>query len=174
MNSPSSLGHPAVLECLRVSEEWDFPIFKVLANNDTGCAPGHQGGIVVPKDLREFFPELAGTATETSPTVERWIDAELLVENRYCAIVRTRYQFQTWGAKRREERRLTGQLGQLRDHAQGGDVLVIQHHRNRPDLYRLTLVRKMSPAFSEINRLVSGRRWGVLTSRSPSLVSRGR
>jgi putative restriction endonuclease len=174
MNSPSSLGYPAVLECLRVSVEWDFPIFKVLANNDTGCALGHQGGIVVPKDLREFFPELAGAATETSPTVERWIDAELLVESRYCATVKTRYQFQTWGAKRKEERRLTGQLGPLRNQAQGGDVLVMQRHRNRPDFYRLTLVRKTSSEFPGVDRLVSGRRWGVLTSRPPVQVSGGR
>jgi putative restriction endonuclease len=155
-----------------MSNDWDFPIFKVLSNNDTGAAPGHQGGIVIPKDLRRFFPELSGPVTETNPTVETWINAELLVESQYCATVRTRYQFQTWGASRKEERRVTGQLGPIRDHAQGGDILVIQHHLQHRGLYRMTLIRKVSPAFPEVNKLAGGRRWGVLTSRSPASISR--
>jgi putative restriction endonuclease len=164
---------PKIPEYVRESDHWDFPIFKVLANNDTGAAPGHQGGIVVPKVLARYFPELEGTPTETHPTVETWIDAELFDGDRYLATVTTRYQFQTWGAKRSEERRLTGQLKPLRDLAQGGDVLLIRHHRNHADRYRLTLVRRISQAFPEVDRLVSGRRWGVLT-RAPVPVSRGR
>ena len=37
------------LNCLDKSSEWGSPIFKVLANNDTGSAPGHQGGVVIPE-----------------------------------------------------------------------------------------------------------------------------
>jgi hypothetical protein len=37
------------LNCLDKSPEWGSPIFKVLANNDTGSAPGHQGGVVIPE-----------------------------------------------------------------------------------------------------------------------------
>jgi putative restriction endonuclease len=157
-----------------MSDEWNLPIFKVLASNDTGSAPGHQGGIVVPKTLARYFPEPEGSPSETSPTVETWIHAELFVGARYHATVRTRYQLQTWGATRSAERRLTGQLGSLRNEAQGGDVLVIQWRRDRPDLYRLTLVKRSSAAFAEVDRLAQGRRWGVLTRRSPVAVSSGR
>ena len=45
------------LICLVASTDWDFPIFKILANNDTGAAAGHQGGVVIPKDLRVYFPD---------------------------------------------------------------------------------------------------------------------
>jgi putative restriction endonuclease len=37
---------------------FDRPMFKRLAPNDTGAAPGHQGGIVIPKDLGPYFPDL--------------------------------------------------------------------------------------------------------------------
>lgn len=165
---------PDIPHSLRAPDEWDIAVFKVLANNDTGAAPGHQGGILVPKDLVAYFPELEGTVTENSPTVETRIDAELFDADRYLATVSTRYQFQTWGATRSEERRLTGQLKPLLDTAQGGDILVIRRHRDQPDRYRLTLVRKGSSAFREVGRLVDRRRWGVLTSRGPVPVRRGR
>ena len=49
---------------------WDSPFFKRLANNDTGNARGHQGGIVVPKDLRQFFPELdEGRTSSDTPII---------------------------------------------------------------------------------------------------------
>ena len=110
------------LICLTTSGDWDSPIFKVLANNDTGNARGHQGGVVIPKDLRPFFPGLAGTTSAAMPTMDHRIKAELFVENTYQGTVNTRYQFQTWRGKRSPESRLTDQLGPLRNSAKGGDV----------------------------------------------------
>ena len=31
----------------------ETPVFKILAPNDTGSSPGHQGGIVIPKDIEQ-------------------------------------------------------------------------------------------------------------------------
>lgn len=155
------------LRCLIASPEWDFPIFKVLANNDTGTAKGHQGGVVIPKDLRPFFPGLTGKVTALTPTIDHRVEAQLFVENTFKGTVNTRYQFQTWGGARSPESRLTDQLGPLRNLAAGGDVLVIQRSIDRLDYYRLTLVRKGAPEFHAVAVLVSGRNWGVLKVSSP-------
>lgn len=133
------------LICLVPSADWDKPIFKVLANNDTGAAAGHQGGIVIPKDLRSFFPGLSTANTSMLvPTTDRRLTAELFAENRHLGTVSTRYQYQTWGGTRTPESRLTDQLGALRNLATGGDILIIQRNIDRLDRYRLTLVRKSS------------------------------
>jgi len=155
------------LRCLITSPEWDFPIFKVLANNDTGNASGHQGGIVVPKVLRPFFPGLAGAVSAATPTIDHRVEAQLFVENGYKGTVNTRYQFQTWGGTRSPESRLTDQLGPLRNSAKGGDILIIQRSIDRLDLYRLTLVRQTSPEFPIIAALVANRNWGVLAETTP-------
>lgn len=155
------------LRCLIASPEWDYPIFKVLANNDTGSASGHQGGVVIPKDLRPFFPGLTGSVSATKPTIDHRVEAQLFVENGYKGTVSTRYQFQTWGGVRSPESRLTDQLGPMRNSAAGGDVLIIQRSIDRLDYYRLTLVRKSSPEFPVVAALVAGRKWGVLTIANP-------
>lgn len=155
------------LRCLIKSLEWDFPFFKVLANNDTGSAKGHQGGVVVPKDLRPFFPGLTGSVSAANPTIDQRVEAQLFVENVYKGTVSTRYQFQTWGGERSPESRLTDQLGPLRNTAAGGDVLIIQRSIDRLDYYRLTLVRKASPEFATVATLMAGRKWGVLTTATP-------
>jgi len=155
------------LSCLSSSHEWDFPIFKVLANNDTGSAPGHQGGVVIPQDLRKFFPGLTGVTSAANPTIDHRINAQLFVENDYKGTVSTRYQFQTWGGARSPESRLTDQLGPLRNVAIGGDILIIQRSIDRLDYYRLTLVRKKSPEFPAAMALVVGRRWGAVTKTTP-------
>ncbi len=155
------------LICLLPSTDWDFPIFKVLANNDTGAAAGHQGGVVIPKDLRGFFPGLAGTASSGNPTLDSRIKAELFIENEYKARVSTRYQFQTWGAKRSPESRLTDPLGPLRNAARGGDILLIQRSMDHLDLFRLTLARQTSAEFAELSPIVGGRTWGVLYENTP-------
>src|SRR5438067_2316226 len=63
--------------------DWDKPFFKSLANNDTTAAPGHQGGLVVPKDLRRFFPGLLGRISASTPTLDRRILTDLY-EGRCC------------------------------------------------------------------------------------------
>jgi putative restriction endonuclease len=85
------------LIALTPSSDWDLPFFKVLANNDTGAASGHQGGIVIPMELRPFFPGLSDATSPWNPTTDQRIDADLFVENRFLASVSTRYQYQTWG-----------------------------------------------------------------------------
>lgn len=152
------------LKCLILSYDWDYPIFKILAHNDTGDAKGHQGGIVIPKDLRKFFPCLLGNLSASSPTIDRRIKTELFVENRFLTTVSTRYQLQSWGGVRSPESRLTDELGPLRNLASGGDVLVIQRSIDGFDHYRLTLVRKSQADFGLLSKLIGGRRWGTLTS----------
>lgn len=155
------------LRCFIPSPEWDFPFFKVLANNDTGAASGKQAGVVIPIELRRFFPGLSGPVSATNPTIDHRIEAQLFIEDVYKATVSTRYQFQTWGGTRKPESRVTDNLKPLRDHASGGDVLIIQRSIDRLDYYRLTLIRKSHPEFSTVTALISGRRWGVLHASTP-------
>src|SRR5438552_1864939 len=108
---------------------WDSPFFKRLAHNDTGQAVGHQGGIVVPKDLRIFFPTLdEGLASATAPTVDRSLSAEMFTPGRQVASDTIRYQFQTWGGTRPAESRITDNLGPIRNIARAGDLLIIQRN----------------------------------------------
>ena len=156
------------LTCLISSEQWDAPFFKRLANNDTGAASGHQGGIVVPKDLRDFFPGLLeATTSALNPTTDRRLSVELFVENRYLGTANPRYQFQTWGGTRGAESRLTDQLGPLRDLARGDDILVIRRNVERLDQYRLTLVRQTDADFALLLAATNGKRWGVLGQALP-------
>lgn len=142
--------------------DWASPAFKVLANNDTAMAPGHQGGIVIPVELRRYFPALAGVPDATNPTVDVRVKADLYAEHQFLANVDTRYQYQTWGAERRPESRLTDQLGPLRALAKGGDILIIQQHTHDAHKYRLTLVRQATAEYEQISQLVGPRRWGAL------------
>jgi putative restriction endonuclease len=147
--------------------DWDKPFFKRLPSNDTGAAPGHQGGMVIPKDLRQFFPGLVGRITARTPTIDRRIWADLYDGERFLARVNTRYQFQTWGGERSPESRLTDNLSALRNLAQADDVLIIQRSLIDLDLYRLTLIRNNSPSFSPISPLIGRERWGVLGQERP-------
>jgi putative restriction endonuclease len=150
------------LDCLIVSPNWNAPIFKVLAHNDTGTAPGNQAGVLIPKALRSFFPGLVGVGSRLQPTIDQRVDAELFVESKLVGTVNSRYQFQTWSGTRPPESRLTDQLGAMRDSAQRGDVLVMQSSTRSRTLYRLTLIRKSSRDFKAISRAVGSRRWGTL------------
>jgi putative restriction endonuclease len=75
--------------------DWDFPFFKILPSNDTASAPGHQGGMVIPKDIRPYFPQLSGKMTEEKPTTDESIRAALVVNGNYIGTVSTRYQYQS-------------------------------------------------------------------------------
>lgn len=147
--------------------EWDFPVFKILAGNDTGNSPGKQAGVLIPVELRPFFPGLIGNISVESPTISTRIDAELFCENRYLSTVSTRYQFQTWGGTRSPEARLTDQLGSLLNIAFAEDIILFQRNVYCLDQYRLTLIRKSSKEYQTILRLTLGKRWGVLTNNVP-------
>lgn len=148
-------------------QDWDLPFFKKLANNDTGAAPGHQGGIVVPKDLRKYFPGLVGEITPMRPTLDCRIRAKLFVESKFLEEVDTRYQFQTWGGTRSPESRLTDNLPQLRNLAQGGDYLLIQRRCDYLYQYRLILIRQKSSIYKWIHELVGNKNWGLIWKDSP-------
>lgn len=152
---------------LLAQKEWDRPIFKRLPSNDTGEAPGHQGGVVIPKDLRPFFPGLTGRTSADNPTLDHRITAELFDGARFLGSVNTRYQFQTWGGTRPPEARLTDELGPLRNRAKAGDVLLIQRAIDELDRYRLILVRQGTPDFAYISPAIGARRWGSLGSELP-------
>ena len=109
------------LDQLLAEAEWDKPFFKRLPQNDTCAAPGHQGGMVIPKDLRKFFPGLVGITSAVVPTLDKRITAQLFVGTKYLAQVNTRYQFQTWGGERSPESRLTDNLSPLRNLASADD-----------------------------------------------------
>lgn len=149
---------------------WDAPFFKRLANNDTGNAPGHQGGVVIPKELRGFFPALdENLASAIAPTVDRHLIAEMFIPGQQVASDIVRYQFQTWGGTRGAESRITDNLGPLRNRAHGGDLLVMQRSRDRLDSFRLLLVRSTDAAFARFDALTQGRRWGALFADRPPI-----
>jgi putative restriction endonuclease len=143
---------------------FDKPVFKVLAHNDTGGAPGHQGGVLIPKDLESYFPPLSSHWTSANPTVSCIIDAELFDGATSLAKVQTRYQYQTWGAKRRPERRITGNLGELRSRAKRNDILLMERNLSKASSYRLRLIRRGTPAYLKIVAAAPGRRWGHLAN----------
>jgi putative restriction endonuclease len=147
--------------------DWDKPFFKRLAKNDTAAAPGHQGGLVVPKDLRRFFPGLLGRISASTPTLDRRIWADLYDGTLFLGQVNTRYQYQSWGGERSAESRLTDNLSGLRKLAAEDDILVLQRSLIDLDVYRLTLVRQGSADFPAIDSLAGRRRWGVLGKEDP-------
>lgn len=145
--------------------EFDRPLFKRLAHNDTGGASGHQGGFVVPKSMEHYFPLLSLSATPATPTIDVEIRAALFLESTEVGIVRTRYQFQTWGGSRSPERRITGNLGPLRNVAHQDDFLIIERGIDDTYFFRLTLVRRGTPAFGPLVEAAGSRRWGPLDGK---------
>ncbi len=156
-----------MLQRLISDPDWDRPFFKKLSHNDTGVAAGHQGGIVIPKDVREFLPGLNPVVTPDSPTVDSHIRADLVVDGETMCRVPTRYQFQTWGGTRSPESRLTGHLGELRNAAVEGDYVVFQRSQDDPYLYRLILVGKEGDDHAWIEKTQGAKRWGLLTEDRP-------
>jgi putative restriction endonuclease len=145
--------------------DFDRPLFKRLAHNDTGSAAGHQGGIVIPKDMDRYFPQLSRAATAGYPTVDKQIRAVLFVGNIQVGLIETRYQYQTWGGARSPERRLTGSLGPLRNAAAAEDFLLIERSLSDPEFYRLTLHKSGTAAYAALVAKTTGRRWGPVDIR---------
>jgi len=146
-----------------LNDDWDAPFFKRLAHNDTGEAVGHQGGIVLPKDLRQFFPTLDQAQTSaTSPTTDRHLRVELYLASGRLIEAIVRYQIQTWGGTRSPESRITDNLTSLRNRAAEGDLLVFQRRVDALDRFRLVLLKQETPEFAEVNSMTGGRRWGIL------------
>ncbi|WP_296740412.1 HNH endonuclease [Mesorhizobium sp.] len=145
--------------------EFDRPFFKRLANNDTGAAKGHQGGIVIPKSLDGFFPTLP-TPSVGNPAPDIRLNAVLFVENEQVGIVNTRYQYQSWGGKRLE-RRLTDNLSAVRGVAAADDFLVMERSLSDPLFYRLRLHRGGSKEHARLASKVGMERSGPLEVGDP-------
>ena len=153
-----------------VNNQWDAPFFKILARNDTAQATGHQAGMVIPKDLRHYFPTLDEKATsQLAPTVDRHLRAELYYASIYKSDQIIRYQFQTWGGTRSAESRLTDGLRPIREYAEEGDIMLFQRDAEILDHFRIVLVKKGTPEFAEISDKVIGRRWGPLDEANPPI-----
>lgn len=147
--------------------EWDVPFYKKLPSNDTGNAPGHQGGLVVLKNMRIYFPKLVGSTSSDRPTIDHGIKALLYDGTEKVCFVTTRYQYQTWSGTRSPESRLTGNLSAIRSLATAGDIMVFQRNLYNLDLYRLILVRKDTPDFNELAPILPSGRWGLLLGDNP-------
>ena len=148
--------------------EWDSPFFKRLSKNDSGKRKGHQAGLVVPKSLVEFFPDLERTVDlARQPTADRALDIELFIGDRVVQHPSVRFQFQTWAGTRTPEHRVT-QFKVLDAYSQPGDILVMQ--RRRSDLTRFRLM--LCPAALADRELptTKGRRWGILYPNMPPLT----
>lgn len=140
--------------------KYDYPIFKRLSSNDTGAAPGHQGGIVVPKDLEDYFPPLANTTSAQTPTVDCQIDVLLAIGGDLLGHVDSRYQYQTWGGTRSPERRLTSNLGAIRNQAHAGDYLFVEREVDDFRRMKLTLIRQGTPEYEAFRSVIGNRKWG--------------
>jgi putative restriction endonuclease len=142
---------------------------QAVAHNDTGQAVGHQGGIVIPIALDPYFPQLSGKISPQNPTIDENIRAMLIVGGKEVAEVNTRYQFQSWGGVRSPERRITGNLGPLRDKAAADDILMIERSLTDRSLYRMTLLKQGTEKHKALLRASSGKRWGVADPIEPPI-----
>ena len=145
----------------------DSAVFKRLASNDTGAAPGHQGGIVVPKAIAEFFPPLPKILVGGKPTVDKHLNAELFVNQLRVDVVVTRYQFQTWGGKRSPERRLTGNLGSLRNIAKAGDIVLFKRDLLDDNFIQIHLIKQGTQQYNDLNKKVGTLSWGPVDPENP-------
>lgn len=145
----------------------DSAVFKFLSHNDTGAAKGHQGGIVIPKDIARFFPPLQSDPATPSPAVDLELTAELIVDGRFLSVVNTRYQYQTWGGERSPEYRLTRNLGALRNSARKGDLILIRKDLLNNTKIQIHLIRKGSSEYSMLFKKFAGKRWGIVNEEDP-------
>jgi putative restriction endonuclease len=147
--------------------EFDRPLFKKLAHNDTGQAAGHQAGFLVPKDLEDYFPTLSAQVTAQAPTVSENVTAFLFHRNQFLAEVQTRYQYQTWGGTRTPERRMTGNLTPLLGVAAQDDILLMERGIADSTVYRFTLIKHNDPEYTQFSVAIGTRRWGTLSKNDP-------
>lgn len=149
---------------------FDSSVFKKLAHNDTGQARGHQGGIVIPKAIAQFFPPLPAVTATGGPTVDSILTADLFVDGQRVDTVETRYQHQTWGGTRSPERRLTDNLGALRNVAAEDDILLFTKDLDNDGYIQLHLIRRGTNEYQALNARVGKLRWGPLDPRNPPVT----
>lgn len=147
--------------------EFDAPIFKQLSHNDSGGSVGHQAGVVIPQSLDPYFPQMAGLITKANPSISETIRAILVVGNKEVDDVETSYQYQSWKAGRKIERRITGNLGRMRSKSAEHDILLIERNLTDRSLYRLTLLKEGTDAFKSVLKSSGGKRWGAVSPLNP-------
>ena len=143
------------------SSGWDHPFFKVLAKNDTGQASGHQSGLVVPIPIQQYLPIIPGEPCKEKPSIAIPLTAHLYAAGVSLGEVGTRYQVQSWGGLKRENR-ITFALKPLLGAARAGDILLLQRKSDSCDVYRLELLPQKTPQHAAALKLTGKRRWGVL------------
>ena len=133
---------------------WDAPFFKQLSNNDTHASSGHQGGPAIPKDIQSFFPQLVTQiATPRNPTVEYNLSFDGFIDGIPKGRMTGRYHFQTWGATRTPELRLTC-LTPIYNASSGGDLLIFQRRKDSLAIYRVLLLTAQIEAYGEVYRRI--------------------
>jgi len=140
--------------------EFDVPVFKKLAKNDTGEASSNQSGPLIPEDLVPYFPKLEKPVGKGSSTLP--IKAILVNGSQELATVAASYKMQTRGNKRSGEYRITRILP-LHKLAAEGDILILERGLVDRSVYRLTLFKSGTPAFVSVDAIAAGRKSGALT-----------
>lgn len=148
----------------------DTSVYKKLAHNDTGKARGHQAGIVIPKAIAQFFPPLPSSNPDGGPTVDSTLTADLFVDGRRVKTVLTRYQHQTWGGTRPAERRLTDNLGALRNEASEGDIVLFTKDLMDDGYIQIHLIRQDTSEYEALNARLGTARWGLLDPNNPPVT----
>jgi putative restriction endonuclease len=143
----------------------DSSVFKRISHNDSGQAVGKMAGILIPKDLADFFPPLPEVTI--NPTVDVRLKADLFVEGKRVATVETRYQHQTWNGTRPPERRLTDNLGPLRDLSSGGDIILFTKDLADDSYLQVHLVRQGTDEYRRLNSQLPNTRWGAVDPKTP-------
>jgi putative restriction endonuclease len=143
----------------------DSVFFKRISKNDSGKSLGHQGGFLIPKDIANFFPPLPVASSQA--TVDIRLTADLFVDGKHVATVKTRYQHQTRDKKRKPELRLTDNLGPLRDESKGGDIILFRKDLEDDSYIQIDLIRQGTQDFIKLDNDLKERKWGALNPSNP-------
>jgi putative restriction endonuclease len=104
------------------------------------------------------------------PTADSFLSADLFVDGQRVDTVQTRYQHQTWGGTRSPERRLTDNLGPLRNEASEDDILLFTKDLDDDGYIQLHLIRKGTPEYAALNAKIGTLRWGPVDPANPPVT----
>lgn len=162
------------IEELLFDDEWDQPVYKLLARNDTGEAPGHQGGCVITKELLPFFPCVGALESSTKVSDKHSVKAELYLNGEFVRTVMADFRYETRKGQRAREYRLTRNLQSILGNAKRDDVLLIQRRAHDLEVFRLMVYLKGSADYEwikeRIERNGKPKRWGVLGVGRPMTI----
>ena len=130
---------------------------------------GHQAGFILNKSNQDgnsaiihFLPILdTNEVIPENPTADRHLIADHFIGGDFIETRPIRYTYQTRGATRSEEARLTD-LGNLYRDSGEDDYVLIQRHTTHIDRYRLFLIKRGTDIYDEVSGLTRFPRWGPL------------